>query len=389
MIAAGLIALVAGVDVPIWNHLLPVQLSVVRDEANSYKLYYGGDDLVSINLATSEDGLAWTDWPDNPIITDGQYHATVRFYESHFVGAGTGASPSTGDMHYRMWYSGSACYGIGGWRYAESADGVAWHNRMAVTQTAPLVYSDAVCMTGGIADVAYIPMATNTGTDWKFRIYATVQWTVGMGFEYRVLLAFSANGYEWHGYDPTDVGYATPVFAGSEDAGEFDAAHVMWFRLAKTTRDNDLDEDDNWEVFYSGGAVTPHGKPSGIGRATSTDGFSWTRSVVVVTTEDGVAWRNASVTAGSPIDLDSTHYRGYFLGTNASGPDAPFRLGYFDFEHPPSVDVSDIQTSLLSAIWIVFGVEAAAIAGYLAARTCSKPHSKRHRVNAHTAYGEK
>ena len=52
--------------------LIPDQAYVIRDNVN-YKLYYAGNDFKSINLAQSPDGITWTPYINNPIISDGQY----------------------------------------------------------------------------------------------------------------------------------------------------------------------------------------------------------------------------------------------------------------------------------------------------------------------------
>jgi hypothetical protein len=238
-LAIAIVALSAGDDVPVWDTLLPDQSYVLKDGASSYKLYYGGEDFASINLATSTDGLSWTAYPGNPIIADGQYHTTVHYYETAFDGANASSDPSDAPMHYRIWYQGPTNYGIGNWRYGESQDGVAWHNRMAVTQAfgMPPVWSSGTGVAYGIADAVYNPDATNSGTDWAFRIYANVQWELGAYTAQEVtIVAFSENGYEWGGYDPSSVGYATPVFGPSHGAGDFDMTHVGWFKVCVDRR---------------------------------------------------------------------------------------------------------------------------------------------------------
>jgi hypothetical protein len=233
-------------DVPLWDGLLPDQGYVVRDGPASYKFYYAGNDFASINLATSADGVSWVPYPGNPIISDGQYHATVHHYETAFQGADIGSDPSAADMHYRIWYAGSSNYGIGNWRYGESADGIAWHNRVAVTQVdaAPLIWSSSVGTAYGIADAVYTPGAANAGTDWTFRIYANVQWEDGPHSGQELTIAgFSANGHEWLGYDPMDVGYATPVFASTGVSTDFDGAHIGWFKVVKPA-------GGDWDAFY-------------------------------------------------------------------------------------------------------------------------------------------
>jgi hypothetical protein len=274
----------------VWDKLLPDQAFVLKDGEHSYKLYYGGDDFASINLATSSDGLNWTARDDvNPVVDDAQYHCDVHYYETAFGGAELGTNATAADMHYRMWYAGLPLHGIASFRYAESADGVVWVNRMTINQTTPPVWGPGTGVAYGIADAAaisYSHVAADNGTDWTFTMYVDVQWEIGdYGGKELVLVAFSPNGYVWHGYDPTDVGYATPVFAGTLVDGDFDRDHVGWFKVLRTA-------DNYWEAYYSGGAGTTYVAPNGVGRAVSRDGLSWTRTDALLTTDDGVPWYN-------------------------------------------------------------------------------------------------
>jgi CARDB len=293
---------------PLPPGLIPDQAYVIKDNVN-YKLYYAGNDFASINLAQSLDGITWTPYSGNPIISDGQYHADVKYYSSGFTGANSGTNPSSLTMYYRMWYAGLNQNSISGWRYAESPDGINWYNHISVAQFGPPVYSAATGVTYGIADVIYTPGATNTGTDWTFRIYANVQWEIGIyGGKELVVMAFSSDGYNWTGYDPTSVGYATPVFAGTLVTSDFDCDHIGWFKVIKNS-------PTDWEAFYSGGKDTTYKALNGIGYATSTDGINWTRNQTLFTTSDGVAWRSQSVWMPSVVKTGS-NYQIWFLGSN-------------------------------------------------------------------------
>jgi hypothetical protein len=295
---------------PVFPPLIPDQAYVIRDNVN-YKLYYASDNFTAINLAQSPDGITWTPYSGNPIISDGQYHADVHYYSTGFSGANNGTNRSSSTMYYRMWYAGLNQNSISGWRYAESPDGINWYNRIPVAQVigGPLVYSAATGVTYGIADVVYTPGATNTGTDWTFRIYANVQWEVGAyGGKELVVMAFSGDGYNWTGYDPTAVGYATPVFAGTLDPSRFDCDHIGWFKVIKNST-------TDWEAFYSGGKETTYKALNGIGYAISTDGINWTRRQILFTTSDGVAWRSQSVWMPSVVKTGS-NYQIWFLGSN-------------------------------------------------------------------------
>ncbi|MGA2368657.1 MAG: putative Ig domain-containing protein, partial [Dehalococcoidia bacterium] len=293
---------------PVFSTLIPDQAYVIKDNVN-YKLYYAGNDFASINLAQSPDGITWTPYSGNPIIWDAQYHADVKYYSTGFPGANSGSNPSAVTMNYRMWYQGLNGNSIGGWRYAESPNGINWYNHIAVTQFGPPVYSALTGVDYGIADVIYTPGASNTGTDWTFRIYANVQWEGGLyGGKELVVMAFSTNGYNWTGYDPTSVGYATPVFAGTLDPTQFDCDHIGWFKVIKNSA-------TDWKAFYSGGKGTTYQALNGIGYATSTDGINWTRKQTLFTSSDGVPWRSQSVWMPSVVQTGSS-YQIYFLGSN-------------------------------------------------------------------------
>jgi hypothetical protein len=306
---------------PVFTTLMADQAYVIKDNVN-YKLYYA-DGFTSIKLAQSPDGITWT--PYGTVISDGQEHADVQYYNTGFPGAFSGTNPSALTMNYRMWYQGLSGNSISGWRYAESPDGINWYNHMSVSQYGVPVYSVATGPTYGIADVIYTPGASNTGTDWKFRIYANVQWEIGAyGGRELVVMAFSSDGYNWTGYDPGSVGYATPVFAGTLNPSDFDCDHIGWFKVIKNSA-------TDWEAFYSGGKDTTYKALNGIGYATSTDGINWTRNQTLFTTNDGATWYDQSVWMPSVVK-NGSNYQIWFLGsdnTNIDGSDwIQWKLGY-------------------------------------------------------------
>jgi hypothetical protein len=327
--------IVSGDASPVFSTLIPDQAYVIKDNVN-YKLYYAGDNFASINLAQSPDGIAWTPYGGNPIITDAQYHSDVKYYSTGFPGANSGTNPSALTMNYRMWYQGLNGYGIDGWRYAESPDGINWYNRIPVSQFGPPVFSTLTGVNYGIANAVYTPGASNTGTDWTFRIYANVQWEDGpyAGMEL-VVMAFSSDGYNWTGYDPTSVGYATPVFKGTLDGISFDSDHIGWFKVIKNSA-------TDWQAFYSGGKETTYKALNGIGYAISSDGINWVRKQTLFTTDDGVAWRSQSVWMPSVVKVGND-YQIYFIGSDNPDIDnsnwIQWKLGsaIFTPEIPPTV----------------------------------------------------
>jgi hypothetical protein len=297
---------------PVFNVLVPDQAYVIKDNVN-YKLYYAGNDFASINLAQSPDGITWTPYAGNPIINDAQYHTDIKYFTSGFTGAGTGTNPSSTTMHYRMWYQGPGGVSIAGWRYAESPDGITWYNRMPVSQFGTdVIDSNNTSAQYGIADVVYTEGASNTGTDWTFRIYVNVQYTrAPYSSNELVIMAFSANGYAWTAYDPTSAGYATQIFAPTLDGASFDCDHIGWFKVIKNS-------PTDWQAFYSGGKDWTYQALNGIGYARSTDGIHWTRTQALFTTNDTVAWRSKSVWMPSVVKT-ACKYQIWFLGSNYSG----------------------------------------------------------------------
>jgi hypothetical protein len=298
---------------PVFSTLIGDQAYVIKDNIN-YKMYYVCGTDWGICLAQSPDGITWTPY-GTELITGEGYHADVKYYSTGFPGANDWTNPSALTMYYRIWYQkkANAAYGIDGWGYAESPDGIDWYNRRPVAQFGTPVYSAALGPNYGIADVIYTPGASNTGTDWTFRIYANVQWQALDEFKLYsgkelVVMAFSSDGYNWTGYDPTSVGHATPIFAGTLDQSQFDCDHIGWFKVIKNT-------PTDWEAFYSGGKGTTYRALNGIGYATSTDGINWTRKQALFTSSDGVAWRSQSVWMPSVVKTGS-NYQIWFLGSN-------------------------------------------------------------------------
>jgi hypothetical protein len=298
---------------PTSSALIPDQEYVIKDNVG-YKLYYSGNDFASINLATSSDGRTWTPYPGNPVLADGaqQEHADVHFYSIGFAGANSGGNPSAATMYYRIWYQGPSGASIAGWRYAESPNGINWYNRMPITQFGtPVVGGGNTSAQYGIADVVYTPGASNTGTDWTFRIYVNVQYAIApYSSNELTIMAFSSDGHNWTGYDPTSVGYATPVFAPTLDGVSFDADHIGWFKVIKNS-------PTNWQAFYSGGRGSTYQALNGIGYASSTDGIHWTRRQTLFTaTGSGTpTWRNQSTWMPSVVQTE-TGYEIFFLGSD-------------------------------------------------------------------------
>ena len=97
----------------------------VLKEGNIYKMWYTGYDLtngkVNTGYATSADGIAWTKYAGNPIITIGSVGAwdSYTVQDPHVIKIGN---------TYHMWYGGQSQDSIYGQEtgYAYSNDGINW-----------------------------------------------------------------------------------------------------------------------------------------------------------------------------------------------------------------------------------------------------------------------
>ena len=342
---------------PVFSPRIPDQEYVLKDNVD-YKLYYDGNDFSSINLATSADGINWTPYSGNPVLSEGASlqlgHADVHFYGDGFAGANSGINPNAMTMYYRMWYQGTPIDNIGSWRYAESPNGINWYNRMAVVQHGTPVFSSATWTDYGIADVVYTPGGEGGDADKTFRIYANVEWELGAAYGAKelVVMAYSANGYDWTGYDPTGAGYATPIFEGTLDGTSFDTDHIGWFKVIKNS-------PMDWEAFYSGGKVTTYQALNGIGYATSNDGINWVRRQTLFTTNDPVAWRNRSVWMPSVVK-SGNNYKIFFLGSDDPMTDGSWiwwQLGEADLtladQTPPTSSGSPKGVATITVVKLV------------------------------------
>jgi len=220
--------------------------------------YYTSDDGTNWNLVGNIDDATITGLPSNI------RHPLVEYYEDGFAGAGSGNNPSSDTMNYRIWFWYAAeLYTVTAIHYAESADGKTWYNEQPLQNGAVSIVTGIVSDWNrgsyGPCDVLYFPGATNTGTDWTFRMY----YDGTTGGEEFVGLGFSADGITWTGYDADSDGNADPVLSGG-GPGYWDDRYA--------SRSTVVYADGEYKMWYSGGQT---GMNAGIGYATSTDGIAW------------------------------------------------------------------------------------------------------------------
>jgi predicted GH43/DUF377 family glycosyl hydrolase len=104
-----------------WDDAYVGHFTVIRDDSQ-LKMWYRGTRSPgasgSIGLATSTDGVTWTKYPENPVLTGtpGTWDATVVNHPNVILNNST----------YEMWYGGQGNTGVYNVGYATSSDGVNW-----------------------------------------------------------------------------------------------------------------------------------------------------------------------------------------------------------------------------------------------------------------------
>ena len=102
-----------------WKDLGVGRPSILKD-GDTYKMWYIGDGghTLTIGYATSSDGIHWTDYEANPVLTPGDY-----FWENTDI---CSSSVLLDDGVYRMWYTGVQNNLVDTIGYAHSYDGISW-----------------------------------------------------------------------------------------------------------------------------------------------------------------------------------------------------------------------------------------------------------------------
>ena len=156
-----------------------VEKPVVLFDGLNYKMWYSASDgnKNSIGYATSQDGITWTKYSGNPILSVG----TSGSWDDNDI---FGPSVIYEDRIFKMWYLGNngSSYAIG---YATSLDGVTWakySNNPVLSAGAPGSWDDIF-----IAN----PCVIFDGTNYKM-------WYEGFGGSARVIgYATSSDGISW------------------------------------------------------------------------------------------------------------------------------------------------------------------------------------------------
>jgi len=251
-----------------------LEAAVFKEGPADYKMWFGGNDFLSIYRATSSDGLAWTVDPAPAFeasSVDGTFDRDS--VEDAFVimdGGGT----------YRLFYTGgntdTGVYQIG---TATSPDGLAW-TRVATPVLPP----------GDPGDWDEIhtmdPMVILDGGTFKMWYSA-----FDSSNARRIGYATSSNGVDWTKYA------SNPVF--EPDPGQWDDGSV-----------------GNHAVVFNGDYHMWYTSNGRIGYVTSTDGIDWTRFLAAPVLEPGSSlyaevnyahdWVNAGTDPFEPVVITYT-----------------------------------------------------------------------------------
>jgi len=256
-------------------------------ETSHFKMWHN----MNLQYRISDDGMSWTkvgDMLDSTItgLPAGRVsHPLVEYYAGGFSGRNDGTNPSGSTMYYRLWFWHTGyLYTVASTHYAESPDGKAWYNVQPLQNGAvPIVtgvYGDWNRGSYGPCDVLYNPGASNSGTDWTFRLY----YDGTTGGDEAIGLGFSADGVTWTGCDADNDGDADEVMNGTYVLGDWDYNYAS---RATVWREGPGD----YRMWYSAG---PWEMRQGVGYATSPDGLTWTRDAgnpIFHKTDTGYPWR--------------------------------------------------------------------------------------------------
>ncbi|MFH1228626.1 MAG: putative Ig domain-containing protein [Planctomycetota bacterium] len=256
--------------------------SIVKD-GTTYKMWYEyrGDGPfftdIKFGYATSSDGVSWTRYGSNPVLTTG------------FTWDGYGISDPVVILDgstYKMWYYG---YGFSfmfdsGIGYATSSDGITWTK-----------YGTGPVLVKGTSEW-FNDFSIIKGTDGIYRMwFERIDSATGVT---DIRYAYSADGITWTRESNPVL---SPGAAGSWDETIMDLTVIL--------------DGAIYRLWYAATSLTGGIK---IGEATSPDGINWTKLGPVLSPSSAGNWDSASMMPACAI-LDGTTYKLWYIGTDSKG----------------------------------------------------------------------
>jgi predicted GH43/DUF377 family glycosyl hydrolase len=264
-----------------WDAMGAIMPTVVKTDAG-YFMYYAGTSTAdySIGVATSEDGLSWTKYLDNPIFgPGGEAHPWRRYAVNSPMALHV-------DGRIQLWFSGrqeeTGNIGIG---LAESLDGLTFSEVSAN----PVFAADPANADWEGEAVAHPSVLLRDG------VYE-MWYSTGL---HRIGYAISTNGSDWTRY------CGGPVLSGDQadwENGVVKAAEVTMV-------------DDTYLMTFSAG------EPGAfrVGWAASNDGIRWvTSGSPILTEQEGSEWEDLSV-VGAAWRMEDDVLTTWYSGTAARG----------------------------------------------------------------------
>jgi predicted GH43/DUF377 family glycosyl hydrolase len=266
-----------------WDAITVADPAVISD-GTTYKMWYSGSDDIfpsddfssSIGYATSTNGITWTKYSGNPILTgsDGSWDTSLGIAGVVFDGT-----------TYHMWYGGFGGGLNGAIGYVTSTNGITWtrYSGNPVLQLGP----------PGSWDASWIvcPCVISDAALYKM-------WYTGVDNDgtYSVGYATSANGITWTKYSGNPVLQSGPP--GS------------WERLVLCP--DVVLNGTIYRMWYAGQDADGTQR---IGYATSPDGVSWTKSPSNPVLGEGApgSWE---IKVGHPdVLLEGNTYKMWYTGS--------------------------------------------------------------------------
>ncbi len=284
-----------------WDAASIGEPAVVKDGANSYKLWYSGsgnDGVFRIGYATSNDGTSWIKNSTFVLPTGapGAWDA---------AGVASPAVVKDGST-YKMWYMGEASDGIVAIGYATSGNGTSW-NKTAT----PVLTGGAGFEAEGVGS----PSVILDGATWKM-------WYTGKSSGGPFGIGSLAIGYATSPHDGTAADGVSWIKSGSNPVLTAGAPGSWESRGVGTP--SVIKDGAQYKMWYTGYTTTSGVTTSKIGYAYSSDGTGtgagvWNRSASnpIVGTGVSTTWEGRGVGGVSVIN-DTGAYKMWYSGLDSN-----------------------------------------------------------------------
>jgi predicted GH43/DUF377 family glycosyl hydrolase len=268
-----------------------------------FHLFYGTfqdfTSPVAIGYATSEDGVAWTKYEENPI-----FEADGSGFDA--FGVTTPVVTVEEDGTWVLFYNGIPASG--------GVFGTGIGRATAESPTGPWTREDAPILEVGAAgewDARFVFPSSVVLSDEGYALFYSAGFRVGR--------ADSEDGLTWTKYNDADTSKpfaeSDPVLALGEEES-WDSA-VAWTGSVQRS-------EDGWEMFYTGAPNLDGGPRINVGYAHSEDGYSWTKYAdnPVIDLEDDQAFFPSFL-----IAPDSTYFVYYAVATGGAFTEFHLSMG--------------------------------------------------------------